>query len=173
MAVATPSGGCSGHENLNVRAAYLHALGDFLQSLGVCIAGGVIWYNPSWQLCDPIVTLLFSVIVGATTIGICKTSLLVLMEGTSLDVDMAAVEAEIRSVATVTNLHDLRVWSISTGSLAITVHVVVAGAKDAVVAKLQARLLALHAFECMTIQVESEADAIRCPFNEKEATCMV
>ncbi|RHY25848.1 hypothetical protein DYB32_010654, partial [Aphanomyces invadans] len=69
-------------ENLNVRAAYLHALGDFLQSLGVCVAGALIWYEPSWQLCDPIVTLLFSVVVGATTIGICKTTLHVLMEGT-------------------------------------------------------------------------------------------
>ncbi|EQC29869.1 hypothetical protein SDRG_12414 [Saprolegnia diclina VS20] len=161
---------CGGHENLNVRAAYLHALGDFLQSLGVCIAGGLIWYNPSWQLCDPIVTLLFSVIVGATTIGICKTSLLVLMEGTSIELDLAGIEATIQSVAT--DYHDLRVWSVSTGAYALTVHVV-NPSSTTVVATLQQRLLSLHGFECLSIQVETAADAERCPFNEKEAACMV
>ncbi|OQS03978.1 Cation Diffusion Facilitator (CDF) Family [Thraustotheca clavata] len=167
---------CSGHENLNVRAAYLHALGDFLQSLGVCIAGGLIWYEPSWQLCDPIVTLLFSIIVGATTIGICKTSLLVLMEGTALDVDIAEVEAAIRGVPSVVDFHGLKVWSISTGACAVTCHIVVdSERKESVTTAVQQQLLELHTFDSMAIQVESSTTAIRCPFNEQEAavTCMV
>jgi zinc transporter 2 len=106
---------CS-HENLNVRAAYLHALGDFLQSLGVCLAGAIIWFvlngqhhrntfiinlvslithrhcirlKPSWQLCDPIMTLCFSIIVACTTMGIFKTTVLVLMEGTPAEWGMS------------------------------------------------------------------------------------
>lgn len=43
-------------ENLNIESAYIHALGDFIQSLGVCIAGGLIWLKPEWQIADPIAT---------------------------------------------------------------------------------------------------------------------
>ncbi|KAL4094386.1 hypothetical protein PRIC1_010047 [Phytophthora ramorum] len=57
-------------ENLNIQAAYIHALGDFIQSVGVCAAGGLIWYKPEWQIADPIATFIFSILVLATTIGI-------------------------------------------------------------------------------------------------------
>ncbi|CAK4553784.1 unnamed protein product [Aphanomyces euteiches] len=97
-------------ENLNVRAAYLHALGDFLQSLGVCLAGALIWYEPSWQLCDPIVTLFFSIIVVATTVGICRTTLHLLMEGTPSTIDVVAIEEAVRALPNVKDVHDVRMW---------------------------------------------------------------
>lgn len=70
-------GGISNTENINVRAAFIHVLGDVLQSIGVFIAALVIYFVPSWQLADPICTFIFSIVVLATTIAIMKDTLLV------------------------------------------------------------------------------------------------
>jgi zinc transporter 2 len=68
-------------EDLNLRAALIHVLGDLLQSIGVVIASALIWYQPSWRVADPICTLLFSVIVFVTTIFISRDIVRILMEG--------------------------------------------------------------------------------------------
>ncbi len=68
-----------GNENINVRAAFIHVLGDVLQSVGVFIAAIVIYFVPSWQLADPICTFLFSIVVLGTTFAIMKDTLLVSM----------------------------------------------------------------------------------------------
>lgn len=73
-------GGHSGHghsENLNVRAAFIHVLGDVLQSIGVFCAAIIIYFKPTWQLADPICTFVFSIIVLWTTITILKEAILV------------------------------------------------------------------------------------------------
>lgn len=62
---------------MNVRAAFIHVLGDVLQSIGVFCAALVIYFKPSWQLADPICTFIFSVIVLCTTIAILKDAVLV------------------------------------------------------------------------------------------------
>lgn len=71
-------GGGHGHaENINVRAAFIHVVGDMLQSIGVFCAAAVIYFNPTWKLADPICTFVFSVVVLFTTITILKDTLLV------------------------------------------------------------------------------------------------
>lgn len=75
--------GHSHSQNINVRAAFIHVLGDLVQSIGVLIASILIWYNPDWAIADPICTFIFSVLVLVTTIGILRDSLHVLMEGKS------------------------------------------------------------------------------------------
>ncbi|KAH9137789.1 hypothetical protein AeRB84_017670 [Aphanomyces euteiches] len=156
-------------ENLNVRAAYLHALGDFLQSLGVCLAGALIWYEPSWQLCDPIVTLFFSIIVVATTVGICRTTLHLLMEGTPSTIDVVAIEEAVRALPNVKDMHDVRVWSISSSSFALAMHVVERKnvPSKSLVMTVQECILTHHEFDFMTIQVEQEGDAAKCSFNQR------
>ncbi|CAK4879270.1 unnamed protein product [Aphanomyces euteiches] len=156
-------------ENLNVRAAYLHALGDFLQSLGVCLAGALIWYEPSWQLCDPIVTLFFSIIVVATTVGICRTTLHLLMEGTPSTIDVVAIEEAVRALPNVKDVHDVRVWSISSSSFALAMHVVERKnvPSKSLVMTVQECILTHHEFDFMTIQVEQEGDAAKCSFNQR------
>lgn len=73
---AAPSG--HGHsENMNVRAAFIHVLGDVLQSIGVFCAAIIIYFNPTWQLADPICTFIFSIIVLWTTVTILKDAILV------------------------------------------------------------------------------------------------
>ncbi|NWX93413.1 ZNT2 protein, partial [Nothoprocta pentlandii] len=65
----------------SVRAAFVHVLGDLLQSLGVLVASYIIYFKPEWKFVDPICTFLFSVLVLATTLSILRDVLLVLMEG--------------------------------------------------------------------------------------------
>lgn len=73
-------GGGHGHsENINVRAAFVHVLGDVLQSIGVFCAAIIIYFQPTWQLADPICTFIFSIIVLWTTITILKDAILVSM----------------------------------------------------------------------------------------------
>lgn len=72
----------SGHqhgENINVRAAFIHVLGDVLQSVGVFCAAIIIYFKPTWQLADPICTFIFSIIVLCTTLTILKDAVLVIL----------------------------------------------------------------------------------------------
>lgn len=67
-------------QNLNVRAAFIHVVSDFMQSLGVFIASLVLFFKPEWRLIDPICTFVFSILVLGTTIAIMKDALLVSIE---------------------------------------------------------------------------------------------
>jgi solute carrier family 30 (zinc transporter), member 2 len=71
-------GGVKSHvENLNVRAAMIHVISDFVQSCGVFVAALVIFFKPTWHIIDPICTFFFSILVLITTINILKDALLV------------------------------------------------------------------------------------------------
>lgn len=65
------------HQNINVRAAMIHVISDFVQSCGVFIAALIIFFHPDWKIIDPICTFLFSILVLATTINIMKDAILV------------------------------------------------------------------------------------------------
>lgn len=65
------------HENINVRAAFIHVIGDVLQSIGVFCAALVVYFKPEWAIADPICTFIFSIIVLCTTITILKDAVMV------------------------------------------------------------------------------------------------
>jgi len=111
--------------NLNVHAAYIHALGDLIQSIGVCIAGIIIWVKPHWQIADPMCTFLFGLLVIWSTIQILNQSLGVLMETVPTHVDLEGIEKEILGLPNVKEVHDLHAWSITRGSVLLTAHVAV------------------------------------------------
>ena len=75
------------NENYNIRAAYIHILGDTLQSIGVIIASVIIYFNENLKIMDPICTLIFSVIVVFTTVPVTQDCLLVLMEASPVGID--------------------------------------------------------------------------------------
>ena len=110
-------------QNINVRAAYIHALGDLIQSIGVIIAGCVIMYNPKWQIADPIATFFFSMIVLYSTIGIMRSCLQVLMEGTPEGINLDAINDKLLQIDHVVGLHDLHVWALTYGVLAASIHI--------------------------------------------------
>ncbi|KAH9096877.1 hypothetical protein LEN26_017218 [Aphanomyces euteiches] len=111
-------------ENLNIQAAYIHALGDFIQSLGVCVAGALIWYNPKWQVADPIATFLFSILVLGTTVDIVRSSVHVLMEGTPDGFDTDEILKGLQDLPSVAEAHDLHIWSLNAGLPSLSVHLV-------------------------------------------------
>ncbi|KUF83937.1 Cation Diffusion Facilitator (CDF) Family [Phytophthora nicotianae] len=142
-------------ENLNIQAAYIHALGDFIQSVGVCIAGGLIWYKPEWQIADPIATFIFSVLVLGTTIGIVRDSIHVLMEGTPDGIHADEIEQGLRRCSSVVAVHDLHIWSLSAGLPSLSVHLVSDDAETALHAAQ--RYLMSKGITHTTIQIEKTA----------------
>jgi len=114
------------HENLNMRSALLHVLGDLLQSIGVALAGLLIWYkqdDPRWALADPICTFIFAALVLLTTQGIIKDIIHILMERTPVQHDLAEMYEAMVQIDGVHDVHDLHVWNLSMGLPILSAHV--------------------------------------------------
>uniref|UniRef100_A0A8R1HK84 Zinc transporter 2 n=1 Tax=Caenorhabditis japonica TaxID=281687 RepID=A0A8R1HK84_CAEJA len=111
-----------GGDNINVRAAFIHVLGDLLQSLGVLVAALFIYFQPSWVIIDPICTLIFSVIVLCTTIYILRDAMIVLLEGRPSNINFANVFSSLEDIEGVKKVHDLRIWSLTMDKVALSVH---------------------------------------------------
>lgn len=111
--------------DLNIRSAYLHMLGDAIASLAVVIAGVIIIFT-SWYIADPIVSIIFAMLVLWSSWSIFTESIQMLLEGTPTGMNLAEVELEIRNVTGVLDLHDLHVWTISSGLVACSCHILVA-----------------------------------------------
>lgn len=150
--------------SINLRGAVLHAVGDLLQSVGVAVAGAVVYFRPSWTVADPLVTLLFAGIVFATTRGIAGELLSILMEAAPARVDVSALEQSLLRVEGVTSVADLHVWGLS-GSLAIAAaHLAVDPAaaasrrrREGVLAAAR-RAMEAHGVAHSTVQVEEEGE---------------
>ncbi|XP_063694585.1 proton-coupled zinc antiporter SLC30A2-like isoform X2 [Bolinopsis microptera] len=112
-------------ENINVRAAFIHVLGDLIQSLGVLVAAFLIKFNPTWSLADPICTLVFSVIVLFTTLTIMKDAVHVLMEGVPNNINYKMMEDDLKELSGVVAIHNLHVWSLTLDKSALAVHLAI------------------------------------------------
>lgn len=112
-------------EDLNIRSAYLHMLGDAAASLGVVIAGIIIALT-SLFIADPIVSIIFAVLVLWSSWSIFTESIQMLLEGIPVGMELNKVEQTIRNVKGVLDLHDLHVWTVSSGLIACTCHILVA-----------------------------------------------
>ncbi|XP_017056822.1 zinc transporter 2 isoform X2 [Drosophila ficusphila] len=121
-------GGPVGREavNMNVRAALIHVIGDVIQSLGVFVAAGVIYFWPEYSIVDPICTFVFSIIVLFTTFTIMKDALLVLMEGTPNYMHYAEVLQIFQGIEGVERVHNLRIWALSINKVALSAHLAIA-----------------------------------------------
>jgi zinc transporter 2 len=108
--------------NVNLHAAYIHVLADLAQSVVVLVAGLIIWFKPTWQLADPICTLIFSIMVCYATIGVIRSSLSVLLEEVPPGINWDEVYDAISDVEGVSDVHDLHIWSISHDKLSLSVH---------------------------------------------------
>jgi len=109
--------------NMNLRSAFIHVLGDLLQSVGVVLASIIIYIWPSMTIVDPICTFLFSGIVLWTTFRLFQEAVHVLMEATPLSLDASEVQKDMLVLTGVTAVHDLHIWTISPGKLTCTAHV--------------------------------------------------
>ncbi|XP_059167548.1 proton-coupled zinc antiporter SLC30A2-like isoform X2 [Physella acuta] len=111
--------------NINVKAAFIHVIGDLFQSVGVLVAAFIIYYKPEWKIADPICTFMFSLFVLVTTLTIMRDIIVVLMEGTPRGINFAEVRETFFEVEGVLDIHNLRVWSLTMDKTALSVHLAV------------------------------------------------
>jgi cobalt-zinc-cadmium efflux system protein len=147
--------------NLNLRSAYLHVLGDALGSLGAIAAGLVMWLF-GWYVADPIISVLVSLLILKGAWGIIQHTLHVLMEGTPSNINREQVKEALEHIPGVVNAHDLHIWTITSGMDSLTCHLVIADGADSQAILKEALRLASQTFkiEHPTIQIE-DADLFR------------
>ena len=145
-------------QSLNVKGAYFEVMSDMLGSLGVIVAALVVMFT-GWRLADPIIGAAIGLFIVPRTWGLLRQAVHILMEGTPPEIDVGLLEAAIREIDGVRAVHDLHVWTLTSGLDALSCHVVVddmARARDtlaAVNAVLAARFNLTHT----TVQVEDQA----------------
>jgi cobalt-zinc-cadmium efflux system protein len=110
--------------NLNARGAYLHVLGDALGSLGALAAAGVILVT-GWTLADPIISIALALLILLGAWRLLRESTDILLEGVPGHVSMAEVQRRMLDVPGVTAVHDLHVWTVTSGMVAMSGHAIV------------------------------------------------
>ncbi|RLV88882.1 hypothetical protein DV515_00015184 [Chloebia gouldiae] len=158
------SHGAAGEQpNASVRAAFVHVVGDLLQSVGVLIASYIIFFKPEYKFVDPICTFLFSALVLGTTLTILRDVLLVLMEGTPKGMDFNAVRETLLAVRGVEAVHSLHIWALTAAQPLLSVHIAINAAASAqeVLEEASSRLQGAFRFHTTTIQVESYSEEMR------------
>jgi cobalt-zinc-cadmium efflux system protein len=150
------------HGSMNVRSAFLHVVGDALASLGVIVGAVVIWVS-GWQVVDPLLSIAISVVIVVGAWRLVKDAVDVLLEATPEHVDMEAVRALMARADGVVAVHDLHVWTISSGIYALSAHLVVTNAKscdnDSILSAVKHELFDRFGIDHTTIQIESETYA--------------
>nr|KAF6430266.1 solute carrier family 30 member 3 [Molossus molossus] len=142
--------------NTSVRAAFVHVLGDLLQSFGVLAASILIYFKPQCKAADPISTFLFSVCALGSTAPTLRDVLRVLMEGTPRNVGFEPVRDTLLSVPGVRAAHELHLWSLTLTYHVASAHLAIDSTADpeAVLAEATSRLHSRFGFSSSTLQVE-------------------
>uniref|UniRef100_A0A8B9VIW4 Proton-coupled zinc antiporter SLC30A2 n=1 Tax=Anas zonorhyncha TaxID=75864 RepID=A0A8B9VIW4_9AVES len=149
--------------NASVRAAFVHVVGDLLQSVGVLVASYIIFFKPEYKYVDPICTFLFSALVLGTTLTILRDVLLVLMEGTPRGMDFNAVQETLLAVGGVEAVHSLHIWALTAAQPLLSVHIAINAGANAqeVLEEASSRLQRAFRFHTTTIQIESYSEDMR------------
>jgi zinc transporter 2 len=142
--------------NINMKAAAIHVIGDFIQSLGVLIAAVIIYCKPEYKLADPICTFIFSVLVMCTTAPIIKDIFFVLMEASPGNVDYDQVVKTLCDIKHVTKIHNLNIWCLTSDKIALAVHLVTEKNSDPqkIIKEANDLLRTKFKIDLITIQVE-------------------
>ncbi|XP_009459375.1 PREDICTED: zinc transporter 3 [Nipponia nippon] len=140
----------------SVRAAFIHVVGDLLQSVGVLVAATIIYFKPQYKIADPISTLFFSVFVLGSTFTILRDVFRVLMEGTPRGLEFDAVKEVLLGVSGVKGAHDLHLWALTPSHHAVSAHVAVDASVDpeTVLREASTQLQSKFGFASCTVQVE-------------------
>ncbi|MFN3347069.1 MAG: cation diffusion facilitator family transporter, partial [Candidatus Bipolaricaulaceae bacterium] len=144
-------------EDLNMRAAFLHVLGDAFGSLAA-LAAGVVIALTGWTSADPLASLVIAASVGAGAVRVLRHTFRVLAEGVPAGLNLAQITHRLREVSGVRDVHDLHLWSIGPGFPALSAHVVVESASmpeaDALAAQLRQILKEEFGLDHVTLQLE-------------------
>jgi len=157
--------------NLNVRGALLHVGGDAVGAAGAVVAG-VLILTAGWREADPAVSLVIAALILLSSFRLLRESVDVLLEGTPARINIGDLETAVAAVPGVVSVHDIHVWTVTSGFVAMSAHCVVDGSRDehnvldAVTRTLAERFDITHA----TIQPEPANHAADCVDCEPEKT---
>ncbi len=148
-------------QSLTVAAAYLDVLGDALGSVAVVVAGTLV-VATGWTPIDPIVSGAIATMIVLRAWTLLKQAVNVLLEGTPPHLTLGEVEAAIARVGGVRRVHDLHVWTLTSGREAMSAHVVVEDVRESerLLGELHAVLHARFGIDHTTIQLEAEPPAV-------------
>lgn len=110
-----------GGDNLNTRAAFLHVLGDLLGSVAALTAGAVIWFT-GYTPIDPILSMVVALLILVSAVRLLWESLHVLLESVPFHTSVDRVAQSLAKVAGVRRVHDLHIWTLSSGQIGLTAH---------------------------------------------------
>lgn len=143
--------------SLNVRGAYLHVLGDMLASGGTVVAALII-RSTGWLQADPIASLLTTILIVLGAWRLVRESVDVLLEASPPHIDLDLVRNQLESVGGVESVHDLHVWTVTSGMVALSAHAIVRESSDHQTVLEQSHdLLARLGIHHVTIQLECDA----------------
>lgn len=150
----------SQHRSINLRSAFLHVVADGLGSV-VAITASLAMLWQGWYWFDPLASFLIGLLIITGSWRLIQEATEILMEATPRHLNIQAVTQSLEQVPGVQNIHDLHIWTISSGLYALSVHAVVNGSrkKDDVRCELAAILREQFGLEHTTIQIEEEATA--------------
>lgn len=145
------------HDNLNVRGAWLHVMSDALGSLGAIFAGIAI-YIAGWHWADPVASLLIGLLVIYSSLSLLREAVDVLMEAAPAHIDVDKVRTAIAELPGVQAVHDLHVWTITSGMVSLSGHVVAKDGSDtgSLLQLVCDRLHQRFGIDHSTIQIEPE-----------------
>jgi cobalt-zinc-cadmium efflux system protein len=115
--------------NVNLRSAYLHVIGDALGSVGAIVAGFVMWLF-DWYMVDPIISVLVALLILKGACGVIKHTVHILMEGTPITIDQNEVKKALESIEGVIDVHDLHIWTITSGLDSLSCHMLIEDDQD-------------------------------------------
>ena len=146
-------------QNLNVRAAYLHVLSDTVSSIGVVMAGFLVILTGN-HIFDVIISAIIGLLILASSIGLLKESVHVLMEGAPQNINLKRLSNDIMKIKGVQEIHDLHVWSISSDVYALGSHILIDAdsikSMNKTVSRINSMLKSKYNIKYTTIQSECE-----------------
>jgi cobalt-zinc-cadmium efflux system protein len=148
-------------DSLNVRAAYLEVLSDALSSLATLVAAGVVLLS-GWTGADALAGVAIALLIVPRTWSLLKQAVNVLLEGTPPHLELGEIETAMCAVAGVRRVHDLHVWTLTSGREAMSAHVVVDDVRESerLLETLHALLHARFGIDHTTIQLETEPPTV-------------
>ena len=145
------------HTNLNLHGVFLHVLSDAIGSLGTIVAGALILWT-GWYWADPATSMVIGILILFSSFSLVRESMDILMQATPPHLDLAEVQQTLETVAGVGQVHDLHIWTLTSGLFTLTAHVVVNGAHDhhALLNALEQTIQERFGIDHITIQLEPQ-----------------
>lgn len=146
--------------SLNVRGAFLHVVGDTLSSVAVIVGGVILVFTGYWFV-DPVIAVLIGILILSNAFNLVRESTDILLEATPSHLELETVANAIRGVPGIVNVHDLHIWTITSGLYALSGHVIVRSETldegSRIIAEASKKLRESFGIAHVTLQLEREA----------------